>query len=170
MRQLFSPDYYFAAVPEISPGFLHENDIEGIICDIDNTIVVWNNDELSDRYRDWFTMLLERGFEVCLISNGLNSRVEYFGRKLGVPAVGQAVKPLKRAFFEAGGKLEVEPEKIAVIGDQIFTDILGGNRAGFITILVDPIDRKEFFLTRFMRLFEKPLFNRDCTERMGGTK
>ncbi|MFW6238335.1 MAG: YqeG family HAD IIIA-type phosphatase [Halanaerobiales bacterium] len=169
MRELFRPDYYFTEVPEITPDFLHKLGIKGIICDIDNTIVAWNNDQLADSYCEWFAVLQEEGLEMCLISNGLNSRVEHFSRELQIPAVGQAVKPLSRAYREAEEKLDVKGE-IAVIGDQIFTDILGGNRVGFITILVDPLDKKEFFITRFMRLFEKPLFDRSCTERMGGSK
>ena len=74
--------------------------------------------------------------------------------------MGKAVKPTKRAFKLAREKLELAPPEIAVIGDQIFTDILGGNRMGFRTILVDPISRQEFLMTRFVRHLERFVFKR----------
>lgn len=154
------PDYYYPDIFSIDLDQLSSRGVRGIISDIDNTIVAWSEEELLKEVFDWFADLKERDFKVCLVSNGTGRRVGYFSRELGIPAVGQAIKPAKRAFRQAREKLGLAPEEIAVIGDQIFTDILGGNRMGFQTILVDPLSPKEFLTTRFVRSLEKLVFKR----------
>ena len=92
---------------------------------------------------------------MCLVSNNKKDRVSNFGRILGVPALSKARKPRRRAFREAMRIMNTRPETTAVIGDQIFTDVLGGNRLGLYTILVVPLSKQEFIGTRCMRHLER---------------
>jgi len=87
-------------------------------------------------------------------------RVECFSNQLDIPAISNAVKPRKKAFKQGLKILDISNNEVALIGDQIFTDILGGNRMGFQTILVDPLNKEEFFTTKLMRLLEKLVIKR----------
>ncbi|MCF8002236.1 MAG: YqeG family HAD IIIA-type phosphatase [Halanaerobiales bacterium] len=160
MLQKLNPDAYYKSIFTINIENLKESDIKGIIVDIDNTIVPWNDKKISDEVFNWFKNLIKEGFRLCLISNGMTKRVEYFSNQLDIPAIGTAVKPRKKAFRKALKILGLKKEKVAVIGDQIFTDVLGGNRMGFMTILVDPLNKDEFITTKIMRFIEKIVFNR----------
>jgi HAD superfamily phosphatase (TIGR01668 family) len=154
------PDAYYKSIFNINIDNLKESDIKGIIVDIDNTIVPWNDKKISDEVFNWFKNLIEEGFRLCLISNGMTKRVEYFSNQLDIPAIGTAVKPRKKAFRKALKILGLKKDKVAVVGDQIFTDVLGGNRMGFMTILVDPLNEDEFITTKIMRFIGKIVFNR----------
>ena len=154
------PDSYYKSIFEVKIEDLKDSNIKGVIIDIDNTIVPWKDKKLSNEVFNWFNKLIEEGFRLCLISNGMSKRVEYFSNQLDIPAIGTAVKPRKKAFQQALKILGLRKEKVAVIGDQVFTDVLGGNRMGFTTILVDPLKEEEFFTTKIMRLLEKLVIKR----------
>ncbi len=160
MLSYLRPDLYYENIFAIDPGELQSRGIRGLICDIDNTIVPWSKDEVLEEVIDWFAEINERGYRIVLVSNGLDKRVNYFSQRLDIPAIGRAVKPRKKAFRRARKLLELENKEIAVVGDQIFTDVLGGNRLGFLTILVDPMDKREFITTRILRLLEKLFYRR----------
>jgi len=159
LKKLY-PDIYYKSIFDIDIEDFKDQDIKGIIVDIDNTIVPWNDKELSDEVFNWFKKLIKEGYKLCLISNGMSKRVEYFSNQLDIPAIGTAVKPRKKAFKKALNILDVKKDKIAVIGDQIFTDVLGGNRMGFTTILVDPLNENEFITTKIMRFLERLVIKR----------
>ncbi|ACL69344.1 YqeG family HAD IIIA-type phosphatase [Halothermothrix orenii] len=161
MGSKIQPDFYYKSIFDVELEKLKIEGIEGIICDIDNTIVPWSKREIVKEVVNWFDEIESYGFKICLVSNGTGSRVTYFSEKLGVPAVGRAVKPAKRAFYRAMDKLGMDPEQIAVIGDQLFTDVFGGNRMGFTTVLVNPMSDRELFTTRLLRKLEKLFFERE---------
>lgn len=160
MLSKFKPDKHFQDIFAIDFDKLRKEGIRGLICDIDNTIVPWSEEKVLAEVTDWFAEIKKKGFKVCLVSNGTDRRVSFFSNQLGLPAVGQAVKPSKRAFQKAQKKLGLKREEIAVIGDQIFTDVFGGNRMGFKTILVEPLSKKEFITTRIMRSLERLVYKR----------
>ncbi len=160
MLNMFKPDKHFRNIFAIDFDNLKKEGIRGLICDIDNTIVPWSEEKVLVEVVDWFADAKEKGFKVCLVSNGTDRRVSFFSNELELPAVGQAVKPTKRAFKKAQKKLGLKKEEIAVVGDQIFTDVCGGNRMGFKTILVEPLSKKEFITTRIMRSLEKLVYRR----------
>ncbi len=162
----FRPDHYYNNIFDVNLNELEREGIKGILCDIDNTIVPWKEKEVMIEVVEWLDNIQERGFRVCLLSNGMNSRVKFFSQKLDIPGIGKAVKPKIKAFKTAMNILKLEKDQIAIIGDQIFTDVLGGNRAGLKTILVDPMDSNEFITTRFFRLLENLFFKRENQEKM----
>ncbi len=89
------------------------------------------------------------------MSNALERRIAYFRAELNLPGLSRANKPSRRAFLQALALLNSRPETTAMIGDQVFTDVLGGNRLGLFTILVVPLCDRDFFLTRIARVFER---------------
>jgi HAD superfamily phosphatase (TIGR01668 family) len=105
--------------------------------------------------RDWVQEIKDAGIKVCILSNALEHRVRAVGESLGVPWVSRAVKPRKSPFRQALKILGTAPRETAVIGDQIFTDIWGGNRMGLYTIWTTPLSTKELFSTKAVRRLER---------------
>lgn len=160
MLNKLKPDQYYQDIFAIDLNLLKEEGIKGLICDIDNTIVPWSEESILKDVIDWFAEIKEHGFKICLVSNGTDKRVKFFSNELSLPAVGQAIKPAKRAFKLAQKILQLDEKEIVVVGDQIFTDVYGGNRMGYRTILVDPMSDKELFTTKIMRSLEKLVYKR----------
>ncbi len=129
--------------------------VRGIIVDLDNTLVSWNHNEASADLMAWVGLVKRRTFQLCLVSNNTGPRVERFADLLGVPAIAQAAKPRRRAFRAAMRLMGTAAESTAVIGDQIFTDVLGGNRLHCYTILVMPLAETEYWATRLIRRVER---------------
>ena len=160
MFDKLKPELYYQDIFAIDLIALDREGIKGLICDIDNTIMPWSEDTIIKEVLDWFDEIKEQGFSICLVSNGKDKRVKKLSQDLSIPAVGLAAKPSKRAFKKAQKILKLKREEIAVIGDQLFTDIFGGNRMGFKTILVDPMSSKEFFTTMLIRKIERFVYKR----------
>ncbi|MDI3280501.1 MAG: YqeG family HAD IIIA-type phosphatase [Bacillota bacterium] len=141
-------------VEEIDLHALWTRGLRGLILDLDNTLTRWNQVEVPPPVAQWVEAARRLGFALCLVSNGLPARVGMTARCLGIPALARAVKPSRRAFLRALELLGTEAGSTCVVGDQLFTDILGGNRAGMYTILVRPRDRRELPTTRLVRFLE----------------
>jgi len=136
------------------PAELLGRGIRGVILDLDNTVVPWGEEEVPPAHLAWTARAKECGLKLCLVSNSRARRTEKVARQLAVPWVSWALKPLGRGFFQAMKILDVSPLEIAVIGDQLLTDVLGGNRQGFYTVLVSPLSQREFITTKFNRVVE----------------
>jgi HAD superfamily (subfamily IIIA) phosphatase, TIGR01668 len=154
------PDAYIDSIDELDIWQLKDRGIRALIIDIDNTIIEWNVTVPDERARRIINEAKAVGLKVCLLSNGTRKRVIEFANALNVPYVYNAGKPRKSPYRKALRLLGVKPEEVAAIGDQIFTDVLGGNRLGMYTILVKPISTKEAKWTRFMRKFEGIVLDR----------
>lgn len=128
--------------------------VRAFIFDLDNTITEWNSQELRTEVEEWFKLLREQGFKACILSNNGARRILQISQRLGIPFIHRARKPMRASFLQAVALMGVTPSETAVIGDQIFTDVLGGNRAGLYTILVKPLDRREFYGTKISRAME----------------
>ena len=89
------------------------------------------------------------------MSNNSEERVSTFSKPLNIPFISKARKPLRKAFNRAKKALNLKDDEIVVIGDQLLTDIFGGNRANLHTILVVPIVQTDGFVTRFNRKVER---------------
>jgi len=148
------PNVYVDAIGQISLEDLSNRGIKGVIVDLDNTLTEWNKDQIPPEIEGWLRVVREQGFGLCLVSNNAKTRVARVAECLDIPFVYKAGKPRRRAFRQAMDLLGTEPGSTAVVGDQIFTDVFGGNRLGLYTILVVPISRHEFIGTRMMRQLE----------------
>lgn len=153
--KFFVPDAIYPSVRDIDLKDLQRRGIAGLLIDIDNTIVPWGNPQMDQDFIRWISLAKEEGFRICLVSNALPERVQSFAELLGIPAVGRAMKPLGRAFRRGIDLLGLRRGQVAVVGDQLFTDVLGGNRMGLYTILVNPLSTAELGSTQIMRRLER---------------
>lgn len=159
-KRLLYPDLLLRNVLELNTSILHSRGIRGIILDMDNTLAPWGACSMEDTVCRWIESLKKEGFMLYIVSNSLPAKGEVLAQELGVDAVWRAVKPRSGAFRFALKKMNLRPTEVAVIGDQIFTDVLGGNRLGMFTILVPPLHEKDFVWTKVMRIFEKRVFKK----------
>ncbi|NLY56305.1 MAG: YqeG family HAD IIIA-type phosphatase [Firmicutes bacterium] len=153
----FCPHERVDSLDQIDLAALYDAGMRGIIVDIDNTLVAWDSDTIGESSRAWVFKAKELGYAVCLVSNGRTERVQRLAAELGVPGFANAIKPRKKGFLQALAALGTPPEQTAIVGDQIFTDVLGGNRTGLYTIWVRPLSDKELVTTQFMRRLERRL-------------
>jgi HAD superfamily phosphatase (TIGR01668 family) len=160
MLKIFQPKLAVDSIFHIDLAGLKKKGIKYLLIDLDNTITEWNNHHLPDRAIEWFRNLNDFGIKACLVSNNSADKVSQVARSLGIPSVGKAQKPRRRAFRKAMELLGARGENTAMVGDQIFTDVLGGNRLGLFTILVMPVSTKEFIGTKFARLLERLILQR----------
>lgn len=156
MLQLLTPRRYVASAFLLSPAELATHGIRGLIVDLDNTLIPWHGGQPRDaRLQKLVRSYREAGIRLCIVSNNRQRRVAAFGQALDVPFIADAVKPRRAPFRRAMAMLKTSSEETAVMGDQIFTDILGGNRLGLYTILVKPMSSREFIGTRLVRKLER---------------
>ncbi|MCR6546763.1 YqeG family HAD IIIA-type phosphatase [Dehalobacterium formicoaceticum] len=151
----FMPDMMTVSVLDIPLQDLAKRNVKGMILDLDNTITEWNNPEIKDEMMHWFANLQQLGISACLLSNNKGPRVMEAAQKLGISYVSRATKPRRSGYRRAMEVLKTTEAETVVVGDQIFTDILGGNRTGLYTILVNPIGAKEFAGTKVNRCIER---------------
>lgn len=151
---IFYPNGYFNKVSEISLEYLKENKIKGLILDVDNTLIDYYRN-MSEETVKWANNLKQNGIKMCILSNSeKRDKVKAVAEKLGLEYSYFGMKPLKRGFKKAKRMLGLESSEIAAIGDQIFTDVIGANRIKMFSILVEPIEEKDIWVTRLKRPIE----------------
>ncbi len=160
MKHIFTPDMMVDSLFTIPLTELQKKGIRVLIFDLDNTIVKWNCREVENHIIQWFQDIKEADFQVLILSNNGTDRVLAVAEKLDIPFIARAKKPSSLGAIKAMNMFDVKADECAMIGDQLLTDVFGGNRAGFFTILVTPISPEEFWGTRISRQVEKILF---CT-------
>ena len=160
MIEMFFPDLFVDKIQDIDAAMLMKNGIKGLILDIDNTLVPPHVPEADKNALHWIENIKSKGVKVCIVSNAAKKRVEKFNEKLKLFAVHRALKPGGRSFKEAMKAMGLKPYETAVVGDQVFTDIWGGNLIGMHTILVKPIHRDESFFVRARRFMENIILKR----------
>ena len=159
MLKIFLPDQHANDIFEITPESLKEKGIKGIITDLDNTLVEWDRPAATPKLVKWFEEIKNSNVKITIVSNYNENRVKNFSDPLNISFISAARKPLRRAFNQALQKMDLKKEETVVIGDQLLTDILGGNRSGFHTILVVPVAQTDGFMTRFNRMIERRILN-----------
>jgi HAD superfamily phosphatase (TIGR01668 family) len=155
----FLPNEHVKSIFEIKPSVLKQRGIKGIITDLDNTLVAWDMRDATEEVIDWFKQMENADIKVTIISNNNEERVKIFSEPLGIPFVYSARKPLPKAFLKAASDMDLAKHEIVVIGDQLLTDVLGGNIAGFYTILVVPIVQTDSKITKINRFIERRILN-----------
>ncbi|MDQ0269532.1 YqeG family HAD IIIA-type phosphatase [Cytobacillus purgationiresistens] len=159
MLKNFLPDQHVKTIFEITPELLKEQGVKGIITDLDNTLVEWDRPHATPQLIKWFEELKMSDIKVTIVSNNNENRVKAFSEPLSIPFIHQAKKPMGRAFRRALNEMDLQQQETVVIGDQLLTDVLGGNRGGFNTILVVPVAQTDGFMTRFNRKIERRILN-----------
>lgn len=159
MLKSFIPNMYVPSIYQIDLEALKQQGITSIIVDLDNTLVESTQLDAPPQLLDWFRKLRQEEFRVMIVSNNSKHRVTRFAQPLSIPYIYTARKPLSFAFRKAIQHLACRRDEIAVVGDQLLTDVLGGNRMGLFTILVVPVSQSEGWLTRTNRRLESLIFH-----------
>lgn len=155
----FLPDQHVKNIFEITPQALKEKGVKGIITDLDNTLVEWDRPLATPKIIEWFEEMKRNKIKVTIVSNNKEGRVKAFSDPLNIPFIFAARKPMGRAFKKAMLQMGIKKEEAVVIGDQLLTDVLGGNRSGFHTILVVPVAQTDGFFTKINRTIERRILN-----------
>ena len=155
----FFPREYYKSVYDVDYEALLTKGFRGLLFDIDNTLAAFDIPEPPESVIMLLNKLKKMGFAVCLFSNNNAARVEGFNKTLALPAVHKAGKPKKRGIEKALRLLSLPKQQVAIIGDQLFTDVWGGNRSGVHTILVDPLAARDEWTVKLKRKPEKILKN-----------
>jgi uncharacterized protein len=154
------PNEYVASIYDIDLEKLRHQGKKLILTDLDNTLVPWNHPIAPETLTNWLLKARQYGFTVCILSNNKGNRVNEFSTRVGIPAISRAKKPNPRIFRQALNRFGVSGSETVMVGDQILTDIQGGNLAGLYTILVLPIHPKEYWGTKINRKIEHFLMKR----------
>ncbi len=151
-------------IPHLSVNSIYDIDlpalrnagVKGIITDLDNTLVGANHPQATPELIRWLGHVKSLGFQVVIVSNNNRLRVSAFAEPLLIPYIFKARKPQTVSFRRALEIMKLSAKETVVIGDQMLTDVLGGNRLGLYTVLVTPISlRDEGFFTKINRRLEK---------------
>lgn len=153
--RLFLPNEYVKNVFRVTPDKLKTNGIRGVITDLDNTLVEWDRPDATEEIITWMQEMREAGIHVTIVSNNNEERVRAFSDPLGIPFIHNARKPMGKAFRQAVRQMGIPKDQVVVIGDQLLTDIFGGNRSGLQTVLVVPVASSDGLATRFNRKVER---------------
>ncbi|WP_246027550.1 MULTISPECIES: YqeG family HAD IIIA-type phosphatase [Lysinibacillus] len=159
------PNEYVNTIFEITPEKLQKLGIRGIITDLDNTLIEWDRPDATEEIAQWLKMLQASGIKIIIASNNNEVRVNRFAEPLGIPFIYRARKPLGRAYYAAMKEIRLKSNEVAMVGDQLLTDIMGANRLQLYTFLVRPVAESDGFVTRFNRFVERRVFN--TLERKG---
>jgi HAD superfamily phosphatase (TIGR01668 family) len=162
------PDFCFSRAEDISPEWLAQRGVRGLLLDIDNTVTRWEHKAVPEGEMRWLQMLREAGLGLRFLSNGLPHKLTSVIEQTGVVhVVGRPMKPLPHAFHRGVRELALPVEQVLMVGDSVFTDIVGANRAGLWTALVDPLSAVDFMGSKLWRLLEAILCARQpvCAEQ-----
>ena len=156
MFQYLLPEAVFRNVYEIDLEKLRDRGFLGIIADLDNTLVSARTSSATPELARWMEGVREQGFRIVIVSNKRRARVSAIAEPLGVPFISSARKPLTGAFRQALRIMDLPPDRVAVIGDQLVTDVLGARRIGMQPFLVAPIaPGEEGLATQMNRFIER---------------
>jgi len=152
----FCPDVYAEHVSDLRPEHLLQRGLRNVFLDLDNTLTPWRSREVAEEVEGWLVEGRAKGLQFCLLSNTRNmARLHALSERLQLPYVRARMKPSRRGFVLGMERLGATPADSAMVGDQLFTDIWGGNRVGMFTIWVRPLHPHEFFGTKVSRLLER---------------
>ena len=154
------PNLLLKSVKEITIELLDKNNLKALILDVDNTLINIEQ-KLEPQVIEWANKMKQNNIKLYILSNTNDKeKVGKVAKALDIPYMNLAKKPFKKGFFKVQEILQEKPENIATVGDQIFTDVIGGNRCNMFTILVEPIQKKEYWYTAWKRPIENVIKNK----------
>lgn len=162
---LFKATEYFTKITDITPDFLKQNHINGLILDVDNTLTTHDNPVPADGVMEWIEVMRKNKIRLIIVSNNHPPRVKPFAEMLGIDFVCEGKKPLSKGFKEALQKAGLSKKNTAVVGDQIFTDVLGANLFGVKMLYTAPIEYEKTTFFKVKRFLEKPFLPKKIKEK-----
>lgn len=154
------PDFCVNSVWDLTNEFYKNNNIKAVIFDIDNTLVTHTTKEPPEDVLKYFELLKANNIKYAIASNNNKQRVETFCKDLNVPYIYRAFKPRKAPLKKLAKYFDVPNQNICLVGDQLFTDMLGANRMGFVSVVVTALGENETGFVSFKRVFEKMIMKK----------
>ena len=155
---LLKPKIKLSRVTDISIDILNKYGLKALILDVDNTLSTHHGQVLTDGLTEWLGVMKDAGIKLTVLSNSKEKRVKSFAEKIGLDYIALCLKPLPFGYLRAKKSLNVNRNEVAIVGDQIFTDVLGGNAVGVKTILLDPIKLETSKSFKFKRKLERLVY------------
>lgn len=155
---LLKPKIKLDKITDISLDILKKYEIKCLILDVDNTLSTHHGQVLTDGLEDWLLKMQKGGIKLVILSNSKEKRVKPFAEKIGLPFISMGLKPLPFKFAKARKIAAAKRSETAIVGDQIFTDTLGGNLYGVKTVLLTPILPETSKSFRFKRKIERAVY------------
>ncbi|MDO4199920.1 MAG: YqeG family HAD IIIA-type phosphatase [Clostridia bacterium] len=154
---IFKPGFFIDSVLAISPEMLKKSNIKSILIDIDDTLTAHGSPIIEQDILNWIHLITSSGIKIILVSNNFKNRVQKFAKKVSLPFVYFSCKPLPIGFFWALKKTKTKKNEAVIVGDQIFTDVLGANLFGMKSILVEPRSKSKTISLKIKRFIERPI-------------
>ena len=152
--RLLKPDCVFEGIQYIDFEFLKSKNLQGILLDIDNTLIDMSK-KLEEPILNWVKKAKEKGFKVAILSNSNKlNKIIPISQALEIDYISFAKKPAKSGYLRAAKLLDLPPNNICMIGDQVLTDVWGANKVNMFSIYVKPINKKEYWYTAWKRPIE----------------
>ncbi|MGX7058870.1 YqeG family HAD IIIA-type phosphatase [Vagococcus humatus] len=155
MLASYKPTWLLETIYQLTPEQLAKHQIHGILTDLDNTLIAWNNPDGTKELHQWMTQMKEAGIPVIVVSNNSRKRVAHAVKPLGLPFVSRAMKPFTKGINEGVAKLNLPKEQVVMVGDQLMTDIKAANTAGVRSIYVKPLVASDAWNTKINRARER---------------
>ncbi len=157
---LLKPDIKLHGITDITVELLNKYNIKALLLDVDNTMSTHHGTILTDGLKEWIAKMQQSGIKLMVLSNSKKFRVEPFAARIGLPFISLACKPLPSGYLRGVRALQEKRKNVAIVGDQIFTDVLGGNFVGVKTILLTPIKLEDGWSFKIRRKLEKKLYKK----------
>ena len=155
--KIFESTVCLRKITEITLEDLHQNGINALMLDVDNTLSTHHGTVLVDGLPEWLSKMQESGIKLIVVSNSKFKRIKPFAERIGLPFISLACKPLPFGYLKAIKRLGVGKEKVAIVGDQLFTDIIGANMLHIKSILVRPQKLESGWSFKVRRHFERKI-------------
>lgn len=157
---LLKPDIKLHGITDITVELLKKYDIKALLLDVDNTMSTHHGTILTDGLLDWIADMQKKGIKLMVLSNSKRKRIEPFASRINLPFISLGCKPLPTGYLRGVRALGEKRKNVAIVGDQIFTDVLGGNTVGVKTILLTPIKLEDGWSFKIRRKLEKKLYKK----------
>lgn len=155
---LLNPEIKLERITDISLNILKKYNINALILDVDNTLSTHHGEKLTNGLTDWLKLMQDNNIKLLVLSNSKEQRVKPFAQKIGLDYISLGLKPLPSGYIRALKRLKTKRKNTAIVGDQIFTDVLGGRLTGVRTILLTPIKLETTAGFKFKRKIERIVY------------
>ena len=149
------PKIILPSVQSLTPQFLWERGLSVLLLDFDNTLLPYTCDEPTDELLDWIKRMKDAGVSLCVLSNTKRGRAPEFCKLHGIDCITHARKPFQNGVRRALARFETSKGQIALVGDQIYTDVLCANTAGVVSVLITPLHLHNIWL-KLRHMLELP--------------
>ena len=155
---LLKPDIKLHGITDITVELLNKFNIKALLLDVDNTMSTHHGQALTDGLLEWIDRMNKNGIKLMVLSNSKRKRIEPFAARISLPFISLGCKPLPTGYLRGVRALGEKRKNVAIVGDQIFTDILGGNLVGVKTVLLTPIKLEDGLSFKIRRNLEKKIY------------